>query len=108
MAVLIANRRSARERRAVSIALAMIVGVMSMPVVYGIVFLDARCAITLDICHPLQSVDSSAPTLLAPPTPGVRIAGAHPQWRESVDLAASEPLSRLAEAPDPPPPKARA
>jgi hypothetical protein len=98
----------ARARALVSLAMAIIVAIAGVPILYGVVAGDTRCAITLDICHPVQSVSSSAAPLLAPPPAPVPITSARFQLRERLAAFAPTHASRPADAPDPPPPKSRA
>jgi hypothetical protein len=106
MAVL-SSKRFALDTRIATVALAFAVAIVTMPMMCGLVITDAHCTITADICHPAQSVDA-APVLLAP-TPKLfslpdilhDAALAHVGAYHSM-------VSRLGQAPDLPPPKARA
>lgn len=84
--------------------MALVMMIASLPSV-GVIVISERCGptISMDICHPLQSLDSS-PTIVA-------IAPAHPEIRakilsrETIPQFVPIPKSKFAEAPDPPPPK---
>lgn len=95
----------ARAQALISLAMAIIVAIAGVPILYGVVAGDTRCAITLDICHPVQSVSSSAAPLLAPPPAPMPITNAPLQLRERLVAFARAHASRPADAPDPPPPK---
>jgi hypothetical protein len=85
--------------------LAMLIAVAAVPVFYGVIATDGRCALTLDICHPAQSVSSSPAPVIAPPPIAAPGAGARFPLSESLDAFEFAIASRPADAPDPPPPK---
>jgi hypothetical protein len=93
------------ERRALSSVLAVVLLLASVPLCSGIVIVagPAQPEFTINICHPIQSFDRVTNILLARPAP-TRPLFALAELRSSVgDLTSF--VSRLAEAPDPPPPK---
>jgi hypothetical protein len=101
-------RHFALDTRIATVALALILATVTLPIVTGWVVTDSHCAFTMDICHPAQAVDISHAPLLAPA----------PQLF-SKDLTAPDAVlaiydgyrsmtSRLSEAPASPPPKALA
>jgi hypothetical protein len=85
--------------------LAMLIAVAAVPVFYGVIPSDARCSLTLDICHPAQSASSSPAPIIAPPPQTAPSASALSPLDESLDAFESATASRPADAPDPPPPK---
>jgi hypothetical protein len=96
-----------RPDRAIAavVALALLLG--GMPLTLGIVVHRSEAMFSLDICHPLQSF-SHAPVVVAAIIPGSpAVASALPQC---AGYPVPETALRVsaAEAPDPPPPKARA
>jgi hypothetical protein len=91
--------------RQLAAAMALIMIVASLPAI-GVIVVSDRSGptISMDICHPLQSLGTSAS--------GVSIARpAHPEVvakivsHESAVRFVSIAKTRFAEAPDPPPPK---
>jgi hypothetical protein len=104
--VAVLNRsRCASDTRLAAIAMAFIVAIVGMPALYGIVMADSHCAITTDICHPLQSVDVTPASMFAPPPQVFGAAEAPHHSRRAVNLARGSSVSRLAEGPDTPPPE---
>jgi len=85
--------------------MAFIVAIVSMPTLCGILMADTHCAITTDICHPLQSVDVGPASMFAPPPRVFRTADAIQHLWLAIDFANGWSKSRLAEGPDTPPPK---
>lgn len=102
MALLSAHRGG---RALVSGMLAAMIAIAAVPIVYAAAGGGGRCSITLDICHPAQSISSSPAPMLAPPPAGPRDFGVSPLDRESPDVFALAHADRIADAPDPPPPK---
>lgn len=91
--------------RQVAAAMAFVMMVASLPAI-GVIVVSDRSgpAISMDICHPLQSLGTStgAVAIARPAQP--RIAAktvAHESAAQFVSIA----KTRFAEAPDPPPPK---
>jgi hypothetical protein len=98
-------RRSIRQLAA---ALAVVITMASLPSIGVIVVADnSGPSISLDICHPLQSMDRTSGTILVarPAPPEVVVTNAPPE-----KLAASARIfkSKIVIAPDSPPPKALA
>lgn len=96
------DRASMRQLAA---AMAFVMMMASLPSI-GVIVISDRSGptISMDICHPLQSLDS-APSAVpiarpAQPATGVRILS-HERLAQLVPILESKP----AEAPDPPPPK---
>ena len=91
--------------RQLAAAMALVMMIASLPAVGVIVIADrAGPTISLDICHPLQSLDASpgAVPIARPAQPeiGIQIL-AHETLAQLVPIA----KSKFAETPDPPPPK---
>jgi hypothetical protein len=90
---------------AVIVALAVLLG--GMPLTLGIVVHGSETTFTLDICHPVQSFSHSPVSVVAiiPGSPAVAQSlpecGHYPSAVQALRV-------RVADAPDPPPPKARA
>ena len=90
--------------RQLAAAMALVIAIASLPSIGVIVIADRNGpSITLDLCHPLPSLDTSSILVLiarpAPPKIDATIAS-----RE--DLSEVAPLpDKLSETPDPPPPK---
>jgi hypothetical protein len=103
--VVLRANRFALDTRIATIALALVLAAVSMPMMCGWVVADSRCAITMDICHAAQSIEVSgaawfvpAPqlfTLASPARDSLRVTD---HFYQAID-------GRLGEAPDPPPPK---
>lgn len=87
------------------VALAVLLG--GMPLTLGIVVHSSEAMFTLDICHPVQSFSHSPVVAMAiiPCSPAV--AQVLPE-RGSYPVPATALRVRMADAPDPPPPKALA
>jgi|SRR5271165_3955017 len=102
MASLMRDRTAMRQLAA---AMALVMMMASLPSI-GVIVISDRSGptISMDICHPLQSLDSSPSTVLiarpAHPEIGGRILS-HETLAQFVPVL----KSKLAEAPDPPPPK---
>ena len=98
------TRRPHRAAAAI-VALAVLLG--GMPLTLGVVVHSSEAMFTLDICHPVQSFSHSPVAVMAiiPGSPSV--AQFLPEsGRYSVPRTSLS--ARAADAPDPPPPKARA
>ena len=97
--------RYALDTRIATIALALVLAMVGMPLVGGSMVVDSHCAITMDICHPTQSADLNSAALFAP---APRLFSMNNRWRDAV-LAIDDPYEslagRLGEAPALPPPK---
>jgi hypothetical protein len=91
--------------RQLAAAMALVVMMASLPSIGVIVISDhSGPSISMDICHPLQSLDS-APAVVAiarpaQPATGTRILS-HETFAQFVPVL----KYRFAESPDPPPPK---
>jgi hypothetical protein len=101
------SARVGRPDRATAaiVALALLLG--GMPLTLGMVVHSSEAMITQDICHPLQSF-SYSPVVMAAIIPGSpAVASVLP---ECADFPVPETAlcASTADAPDPPPPKARA
>jgi hypothetical protein len=96
------DRHSMRQLAA---TMALVMMMASLPSIGVIVIADrSGPSISMDICHPLQSLETSSGTVLvarpARPELGARIVS-----RESIAQFIPLLKSKFAEAPDPPPPK---
>jgi len=104
VAVLIASR-FALDTRIATVALALILAIVSFPLMCGWVVADSHRAITMDICHAAQAVDVSSAPLFAP---APRLFAMNEASREAVFAIRDSYYTmagRLGEAPDLPPPK---
>jgi hypothetical protein len=96
------DRASMRQLAA---AMAFVMMIASIPAMGVIIVADrSGPSISLDICHPLQSSDRS-PGVAQIARPAPPEIGAAVLWHETRVQFVAFPKSRLAEAPDPPPPK---
>jgi hypothetical protein len=91
--------------RQLAAAMALVMMMASLPSIGLIVIVDrSGPSISMDICHPLQSLDSAPAIVLiarpAQPEMGRRILS-HETFAQFVPVL----KSKLAETPDPPPPK---
>jgi len=91
--------------RQIAAAMALVMLMASLPSIGVIIIADrSGPSISMDVCHPLQSLETSSGTVLvarpARPEPGARIVS-----RESVAQFVPILKSKFADAPDPPPPK---
>ena len=91
--------------RQIAAAMALVMLMASLPSIGVIIIADrSGPSISMDVCHPLQSLETSSGTVLvARPArlePGARIVS-----RESVAQFVPILKSKFADAPDPPPPK---
>lgn len=96
------DRASMRQLAA---AMALVMMIASLPAVGVIVIADrSGPSISMDICHPLQSLSTStsAVQLARPAAPEI---GAKIVYRETSVESVSTEKARFIEAPDPPPPK---
>ncbi len=91
--------------RQIAAAMAFVMMMASLPSI-GVIVISDRSGpcISMDICHPLQSLETSSGTVLVarPAQPGT---GAKIVSQETVAQFVPILKSKLAEAPDPPPPK---
>jgi hypothetical protein len=99
---LMLDRTSMRQLAA---AMAFVMVIASLPSI-GVIVISDRSgpSISMDICHPLQSLDSSPSTVLIARPAQPKIGGkilSHEALAQFVAVL----KSKLAEAPDPPPPK---
>ena len=91
--------------RQIAATMAIIMMIASLPSI-GVIIISDRSgpSISMDICHPLQSLDSASPAVLiarpAQPEKGTRILS-HETFAQFVPLL----KSKFSETPDPPPPK---
>jgi hypothetical protein len=90
--------------RQLAAAMALVISIGSLPTIGVIVIADrSGPSLSLDVCHPLQSLDTSSTlVLIARPAP--------PELDATIDsqqtFAEFAPLpDKLADTPDPPPPK---
>lgn len=86
------------------VALAVLLG--GMPLTRGIVVHSSEAMFTLDICHPLQSFSHSPVPVMAI-MPGAPAVAQFLPERRCFATPSHPPRLRAADAPDPPPPKAR-
>jgi hypothetical protein len=90
--------------RQLAAAMALVIAIASLPSIGVIVIADRNGpSITLDVCHPLPSLDTSSTlVLIARPAPPEIVAtiGSQQTFSEVAPLS-----DQLAETPDPPPPK---
>jgi hypothetical protein len=96
------DRASMRQLAA---AMALVMMIASLPSIGVIVISDSSGpSISMDICHPLQSLDSAPAVVLiarpAQPDVGTRILS-----HETIAQFVPVLKSKFAETPDPPPPK---
>jgi hypothetical protein len=91
--------------RQLAAAMAFVMMMASLPSI-GVIIVSDRSgpSISMDICHPLQSLDSAPGVvqIARPAQPGI---GARVLSHESLVQFVPILKSKLAEAPDPPPPK---
>jgi vacuolar-type H+-ATPase subunit F/Vma7 len=91
--------------RQLAAAMALVMMMASLPSIGVIIICDRSApSITLDICHPLQSLDAS-PAIVQIAGPAQPELGAKVVSRETVVQFVPILKCRFAEAPDPPPPK---
>ena len=103
MAVSLTIDRASMRQLAVAMALVMMMA--SLPSL-GVVIIADRSGpcISMDICHPLQSLDS-APIAVPIARPAPSGIGAKIVSHETVAQIVPVLKSKLADTPDPPPPK---
>jgi hypothetical protein len=96
------DRTSMRQLAA---AMAFVVLAASLPSI-GVIIISDRSgpSISMDICHPLQSLDSS-PSVISIARPAQPDTGGRILSHEALALFVPVLKSKLTEAPDPPPPK---
>ncbi len=104
MAVL-THGESGDWRREIAVILAVVLLVATAPAFCSPIVADSAPALTVDICHPLQSIGSAASL--------TNLAGAPSRWTASVPAARTVTrrskhllATRLDDSPDTPPPKA--
>jgi hypothetical protein len=90
----------------VIVTLATLLG--GMPLTLGIDIHRSKAAFTLNICGPVQSFSHSAVSVVAIVFSSPSVAQVLPGCGGPCPSAAQELRVRAADAPDPPPPKARA
>jgi hypothetical protein len=96
------DRASIRQLAAV---MAFVMLMASLPSIGVIVICDrSGPSISMDICHPLQSLDAS-PTIVSIARPAQPAIGTQVLWHETLAQFVPVLKSKVAEAPDPPPPK---
>jgi hypothetical protein len=105
---ILSAHRCALDTRIASVALALVVAVVSLPIVSGWIITDRHCSLTMDICHPAQAADvGNAPLYAAAPQLFLFNDGPH-----DAVLAVNDDyrvmIGRLREAPEGPPPKSLA
>jgi hypothetical protein len=71
----------------------------------GWVIADSHCTITMDICHPAQSIQVSHAPLFAPAPPVFSLSDASRDAVLAIDDAYRARTGRLGEAPNLPPPR---
>ncbi len=103
MAVLTVIATTGDWRRQVAFVLAAILLIATAPSSFVPITTDSVPALTLDICHPLQSIGSPAPITLAC-APGQWTAVA-PALRMPTQPRKRQLAARLGDSPDTPPPK---
>jgi hypothetical protein len=103
--VVLSGSRIALDTRIAAVAMAIIFGMVTVPMVSGWVVADTHCTITMDICHPAQSIDVSHASLFAPAPQLFTITEASRAIVVALDDAYRAMAGRLGEAPDLPPPK---
>lgn len=97
--------RCALNTRIVPIAVALVLATVGMPMMCGWVVADSHCAVTMDICHPAQSMDVSGAAWLTPAPQLVALARPARDSLRATDHLYQAIEGRLGEAPDSPPPK---
>jgi hypothetical protein len=86
-------------------AMALVMMMASLPSIGVIVIADrSGPSISMDICHPLQSLDS-APATVPIARPARPASGTHILSHETLAQFVPVLKCRFAESPDPPPPK---
>ena len=95
----------ALDTRIATVALAMVLAVVSTPIVCGLVVTDSHAAITTDICHPAQSIDVGSAPLFVPAPQLFSFNGVSRDATHAIHDFYDMMAGRLGEAPDLPPPK---
>jgi hypothetical protein len=99
---LMIDRASIRQ---IAAAMALVMMIASLPSIGMIVISDrSGPCISMDICHPLQSLDS-APAVVPIARPAQPASGTKILSHEVAAQFVSVLKSKLADTPDPPPPK---
>jgi hypothetical protein len=83
----------------------MVLASVSTPMVCGWMIVDSHCAITMDICHPAQSLDVSSAPLFAPAPRLFSMNAVSCEAIRAIDDGYRTMAGRLGEAPDSPPPE---
>src|ERR1700730_671965 len=91
--------------RQIAAAMALVMMIASLPSI-GVIVISDRSGptISMDICHPLQSLDS-APATVPIARPAQPASGSQILSHETILQFVSVLKCRFAESPDPPPPK---
>jgi len=94
-----------RTMRQLAAAMAFVMMIASLPSLGVIVIADSSGpSISMDICHPLQSLDTSTGAVLIA-RPAQHQIGTKIPSHETIAQFVPVLKSKFAEAPDPPPPK---
>jgi hypothetical protein len=93
------------DTRIATAALALVLAIVSLPILSGWVACDAQCAISLDICHPAQSVDASHAPLFGSPPQIFTLIGCSQAAIFATDAGNLAITDRHGDAPEPPPPE---
>jgi hypothetical protein len=93
------------DARIATAALALVLAIVSLPILSGWAACDVQCAITLDICHPTQSIDASHALLFASPPQLFTLIGSSHTPILAIDADNLAMTGRAGDAPEPPPPK---
>lgn len=104
MAVLTRIERAGARRREIALALAALVLAATAPAFFAPTVRDSVPALTLDICHPLQSIDSPRAITLARPAAVWTVFA--PAICMRMRRINRQLATRPGDAPDTPPPKA--
>jgi hypothetical protein len=91
--------------RQLAAAMALVMMIASLPTI-GVIVISDRSgpSISLDVCHPLQSLDAS-PSMVPLARPAQPEIGARILSHETLAQFVPIMKSKFAETPDPPPPK---
>jgi len=101
----LSGHRFAIDTRVASVALALVLAVVSMPILSGWIITDEHCSITMDICHSAQSADVGHAPLFAFAPRLLSLSEAPRNAVLAIDDDYRAMIGRLLEAPDLPPPK---
>jgi len=102
---LLSRSRFALDTRVATVALALILATVSLPLIGGWIVTDSQCALTMDICHPAQTIEVGLVTLFAPAPQSFFLLDAPREGILACDDCYRAQGDRLGDAPDPPPPK---